>query len=285
MRGRFYIFREIQTPEELTIMSMMILKTSDCEKPTAKNICVFLADYAARLLASGATCIRLDKNVQRIAGIYNMDAVMTVMPRHIHLTVIDECSGEILTSMASVPDTGISFEINTELSRLSWAMADRRVDFREAVERYNAVVDGNKQNKWLVILLVSLANASFCRLFGGDAVAMAIVGIATLVGYYMKLTLLSNKVDVRLVFIICSFISSVIGATDLLFTLGTTPEIAIGTSVLYLVPGIPFLNSFSDLLYRRYLCAFARFADAVVLTCSLSIGFFIGISLMNVSIF
>ncbi len=264
---------------------MKVLKISDSKNPTVKDICVFLADYAARLLASGATCIRLDKNVQRIARIYNMDLEMTVMPRHIHLTIIDEDSGEILTSIATVPESGISFTINTELSRLSWAMADRRINFHQAIEQYNRIICQGGQNKLLVLLLVSLANASFCRLFGGDVVAMMIVGIATLIGYYLKTTLLARKVDIRLVFISCAFISSVIGATDMLFSMGTTPEISIGTSVLYLVPGIPFLNSFSDMLYRRYLCAFARFADAVVLTSCLSIGLCIGVSLMNISIF
>lgn len=84
-----------------------------------------------------------------------------------------------------------------------------------------------------------------------------------------------------MVFMICAFLSSVIGATDMLFSIGSTPAIAISTSVLYLIPGIPFLNSFSDMLYRHYLCAFARFADAMVLTCCLSIGLCIGLSLMR----
>lgn len=266
-------------------MNAMILKIADCEKPTAKEICIFLAEYGARLLASGATCIRLDKNVSRIAAKYGMEAEMTVMPRHIHITVNDAYSGETLTSIATVPETGISFNVNTELSRLSWAIADGKVNFHDAVERYNRVISDDRQDKWLVLLLVTLANASFCRLFGGDATAMTFTGLATLVGYYMKVRLLKCKMDVRLVFIVCSFISSVIGATDMLFSLGSTPEIALSTSVLYLVPGIPFLNSFSDLLYRRYLCAFARFADAVILTCCLSIGMCIGMALMHASMF
>ncbi|MDE6344424.1 MAG: threonine/serine exporter family protein, partial [Muribaculaceae bacterium] len=63
------------------------------------------------------------------------------------------------------------------------------------------------------------------------------------------------------------------------------PSIALGTSVLYLVPGIPFLNSFSDMIYRHYFCAFCRFTDAVVLTCCLSIGLCAGMMLMNVGMF
>lgn len=266
-------------------MITKILKACDCSDPTVKEICVFIADYGASLLASGATCIRLDKNVSRIAKAYGMEAEMTVMPRHIHLTMIDERNGEIQTSITTVPNTCISFAINTELSRLSWAIADEKISFLEAVDRYNTIINNDRQNRWLVLLLVVMANASFCCLFGGDIIAMTVVGLATLAGYYTKTYLLGHKVDARLVFIICSFISSVIGATDMLFSLGSTPDIALGTSVLYLVPGIPYLNSFSDMLYRRYLSAFARFFDAVVLTICLSMGLCAGMLLMHANMF
>ena len=71
----------------------------------------------------------------------------------------------------------------------------------------------------------------------------------------------------------------------MLFGLGSTPGIAIGSSVLYLVPGIPFLNSFSDLLNHHYICAFSRFMDAVVLTCCLSLGLCAGMAMMQVGMF
>ncbi|MCM1369496.1 MAG: threonine/serine exporter family protein [Candidatus Amulumruptor caecigallinarius] len=257
----------------------------DCNSPGVKNVCIFLADYSAFLFASGATCIRVNKNVERIANAYCMKAEMTIMPRHIHMAVKDECNGEIVTSITRVCDTGINFRINTELSRLSWAIADSKICFDNAIMRMYEVVKVQQQNKFLLLMLVTLANASFCRLFGGDAIAMAIVALATFAGFHVKQLMTSRKIDTRIIFIVCSFVSSVLGATGMLFSMGNTPDIAIATSVLYLVPGIPFLNSFSDLLYKNYLCAFSRFADAVVLTCCLSLGLCLGLSLMKVGIF
>ncbi|MCM1077035.1 MAG: threonine/serine exporter family protein [Bacteroides sp.] len=266
-------------------MTTKILKISEADTPTAKEMCMFLAEYSTRLLASGATCIRLDKNIDRIAAAYGMTVEFAVMPRHIHLTVVDSATDEIVTSIATVHDTGINFSINTELSRLSWQIADGKVSYREAMDKFHDILTGAAHSKWLILLLVVLANASFCRLFGGDAVAMMVVALATGVGYYFKQLMIGERIDTRIIFIACSFVSSVLGATDMLFSIGTTPEIALGTSVLYLVPGIPFLNSFSDMLYRHYLCAFSRFADAVVLTCCLSLGLCAGMSLMNVGMF
>lgn len=256
-----------------------------CESPCARELCCFLSRYAAWLLGSGATCIRLVTNVKRIAHAYGKDVELTVMPRHVNVTVYESDRTDMITAIEAVPATHISFNINSRLSNLSWEIADGKVTFNQAKDSFEKIITDDKQNRWLLILLVAIANASFCRLFGGDYIAMGIVAMATGIGYYIKQTLLGAKVDTRLVFIVCAIISSVLGATDGLFSLGTTPAISVGTSVLYLVPGIPFLNSFSDMLYRHYICAYSRFADAVVLTCCLSVGLCTGMLLMHVGMF
>lgn len=251
--------------------------------PTACELCLFLADYCAHLLGCGATCLRLEKNLNRIAATYGHKVEITIMPRHIHLSIIGH-DAEAVTSIASVKGC-ISFNINTLLSQLSWEIADGKIDFDSARDKMRYIVSHDPRNKWIELLLVAVANASFCRLFGGDPAAMAVVGLATMAGYYLKMLMLSYDIDLRVTVIVCAFVSTVLAATDVLFSLGHTPLIAIGSSVLYLVPGIPFLNSFSDMLNRHYICAFSRFVDAVVLTCCLSFGLCAGMMLMNVGMF
>ena len=252
--------------------------------PSANALCLFLADYCATLLGCGATCMRMEKNLGRMAAAYGHKVEITIMPRHIHLSLTDS-RGCAVTSIASVKACGVSFNINTRLSELSWDIADGKISFDDARRKLAEIVASDPRNKWLELMLVAVANASFCRLFGGDPAAMAIVGAATVAGYYLKLLLLAAKVDVRVVVMLCAFVSTVLGATDMLFSIGSTPLVAVGSSVLYLVPGIPFLNSFSDMLNRHYICAFSRFTDAVVLTCCLSLGLCGGMMLMNVGMF
>lgn len=270
------------------MMTMKISTTSNRTPcPSVREVCAWLADYCAWLLGCGSTCIRLEKNVRRIAQAYGKEVEITIMPRHIHLSVWqEEERADAVTVVVSVCHAaGISFNINTRLSELSWEIADRGISLAAARRRMNAIVGHDPRNRWLELLLVTLANASFCRLFGGDAVAMAITGVATAAGYHLKLVLLGHGVDLRVTMLACSFASAVLGATGVLFSCGTTPMIALATSVLYLVPGIPFLNSFSDMLYRHYICAFSRFMDAVVLTGCLSIGLCAGMMLMDVGMF
>lgn len=256
-----------------------------CRRPSASELCSFLAEYSTLLIGCGATCIRLEHNISRIAETFGMTVVSFIMPRHISLTVNDDISGESCTKVAETKKVPVSFYVNTRLSELSWEIADGRISFDEAIHRFRHIGKCEHQNRWLLLFLVAVANASFCRLFNGDLTAMAVVGIATGAGYLLKQTLLSLKVDVRAMIILCALVSSVIGATCEIFNLGTTPHIALATSVLYLVPGIPFLNSFSDLLNRHYICSLSRFMEASVLTACISIGLCAGMLLTGTGMF
>lgn len=240
--------------------------------PAINALAAFFAEYSTVALASGATCLRLEKNVERMASAFGASVDIAIMPRHVHMTLSDLESGQCVTVVAGVKPRPLSFDAITSLSALSWEVYDGKADFEQARCRLDQIASAKKAPGIAVVLLATAANASFCRLFDGDPTAMLVVAGATFAGLMIKNTLLKLRCDVRLTFFICAFVSAVIGSTCLLFDIGGTQAVALGTSVLYLVPGIPFLNSFSDLLNRHYICAFSRFTDAVVLTCCLSAG-------------
>ncbi len=242
----------------------------------------FLAEYTAWLWGCGATCIRIEKNVERISHTFGMETEVTVMPRHVQLAVRRENSGSMVVFVRKTMRCGINFSINTGLSRLSWEIADRKIGFDEARKRFNRIVSAGYDRPWQGLLLTSLANASFCRLFGGDFVAMCVVFFATLAGFYLKQIMLGYNRDIRFTFLCCAFFSAAISAGAYVFGWGQTPEIAMATSVLYLIPGVPYINSASDLIDGHYLCAFSRFTDACVLTACLSAGLCGGILLFGI---
>ena len=250
-----------------------------------KLACLFVADYAAWLYGCGATCIRIEKNVNRIVKMWGLNLEMMIMPGSIHLTHFDTLTGQAQVYIKKTPHTGISFYKNTQLSKLSWGIADGQVSLEEAQQEFARITSAPFTNKWLVLMLTSLANLSFCRLFGGDLVAMIIVFIATFVGFRLKQILLEEHINDKLVFLICAFFSSVIGAAGYVFNLGTTPEVALGTCVLYLIPGIPYINSISDMIQGQYLVSFSRFMNAMMLTFCLSVGLAAGILLMSLRMF
>lgn len=71
----------------------------------------------------------------------------------------------LYSNIVRLHHTGISFDINTQLSKLSWAIADRKIGFTEALRNFEAIVQTRPANPWMVWILASLANMAFCRLF------------------------------------------------------------------------------------------------------------------------
>ena len=236
----------------------------------AAEVAAFLADYAALLAGCGATCIRIEKNTRRMATAFGLRVDICILPSHVHVTVSDGSVSE--AAVGKTVSCGVSFNINARLSRLSWEVADKGLSLNSAVGRFEAIRHTKPTGALEVLMLTAAANASFCRLFGGDLAAMLIVFVSTLAGYRLKQIMLEDGRDVRLVFLCASFFSASLSAAGHIFEIGATPEIALGTSVLYLIPGVPYINAVSDLTDRNYLCAFSRFCDAAVLTACLSAG-------------
>lgn len=249
-----------------------------------REIGLFLAEYSALLFRSGATCIRLEKNLKRMALNWSLDVSVTILPSRIHLELTDS-DGKAYPFETAIGKSSINFNIITRLSRLSWRVADTSLSLETTRRLFDIIRSTPPASGLWVLFAASCANSAFCRLFGGDFMAMSVVFCATLGGYYLKQIMLAAAVDIRLVFTACAFVSSVLAASGYLFSLGQTPDVAIATSVLYLVPGIPFLNAFSDMTDGHYISCLTRLTDAVILTCCLSAGLCLGMKLMNVGMF
>ncbi len=264
----------------------MIMKTSPKNSDKERSdVCCFISEYAARLLGCGATCIRIEKNVRRIAASYGFDTNVTVLPSHIIATVSDPRSGEQLSLVRPIAKSGINFAMNTSLSRLSWEIADKKIPLAEARKKFAAILSRKLTSSVEVLVLTSFANASFCRLFGGDIMAMIVVFTVTFIGFRIKQMMLEAHRDVRLTFLVAAFVSASLSAACQLFHIGNTPDIAVGTSILYLIPGVPYINVVSDMLDHHYLCAFSRFIDACILTACLSLGLCFGMLILNIEWF
>ena len=265
------------------------VKTYNMDKPDDRNVlretAAFLAEYASLLSGCGATCIRIEKNTKRMERAFGVNIDTFIMPAHVSVSVWNTDRTNDVTALRKTPSCGISFNLNTRLSQLSWEVADNSLSLPAAKENFNRIKTTKPTGKWEVLILTSFANAAFCRLFGGDLFAMLIVLVSTLAGYRLKQIMLEDGRDVRLTFLCASFFSASISAGGHIFNIGSTPELALGTSVLYLIPGVPYINSVSDLLYRHYLCAFSRFLDAVVLTACLSVGLCAGMLMLGLKWF
>lgn len=274
-------FQETMRYPESQTEKMKVKDDSTVLRETA----AFLAEYASLLAGCGSTCIRIEKNTRRMAEAFGVNLDIFIMPAHVTVSVWNTDRARAEMALRKTASCGISFDLNTHLSRLSWEVADNRLSLSAAKERFERIKTTKPTGKWEVLILTSFANAAFCRLFGGDQFAMLTVFVSTLAGYRLKQIMLEDGRDIRLTFLCASFFSASISAGGHIFNIGATPELALGTSVLYLIPGVPYINSVSDMIYRHYLCAFSRFFDAAVLTACLSAGLCVGMLMLGLKWF
>lgn len=241
----------------------------------------FFATYASYMMGCGATCIRIIKNLKRMGLAVKVKVDMIILSHHVLVICTDTTTGLNKQHTKRIAPVPVSFEMNTRLSELSWKLAQHKIDIEEAQILFYRIIKHPNMSVWKVMWLVVLANASFCYLFGGDPGAMTIVALATLAGYTLKNITLSAHWDQKVVWLLCSFLSSLIAAGATYLPVTGTPDWAIAASVLYLIPGIPYINSISDCIDGHYLAFIGRFINAVLLTFCIAIGLTVGLVLAN----
>ena len=222
------------------------------------SISKFIAGYSAHLMGAGVHTSRVIRNSKRIGEAYGVDVKLSVFHKNIILTIIDNETREACNEVIDIPPHPISFEHNSELSALSWEVYDKHLSLHEL------------SDPLFVLLLVGFANASFCKLFGGDIISMGIVFSATITGLFLKQQMQKKKINHYIIFIVSAFVASLCASTALIFD--TTSEIALATSVLYLVPGVPLINGVIDIVEGYILTGFARLTEAALLIVSIAIG-------------
>jgi Uncharacterized conserved protein len=231
----------------------------------------FIAEYAACLMGAGVHTSRVVRNTRRIGEAFERDVKLTVFHKSIIVTIADPQTGKSYNEIADIPALPISFTYNSELSALSWEAYDKHLSLEILKEKFNAIVKAPHIHPLLVLLLASLANASFCRLFGGDLYSMCIVYSATFTGLFLKQQMQKHKINVYITFIASAFVASLLASTALIFE-HTTAELALSTSVLFLVPGVPLINGVIDIVEGYILIGYTRLTEAALLITSIAIG-------------
>ncbi len=235
-----------------------------------KQIAEFIASYATCLLGAGVHTSRVLRNSTRIGDAFGVSIHMTTLSKTIVITILDKGNDNSHTEVAQIPALPISFEYNAELSALSWEIYDRHLPLEEVQKRYEEILARPRMSPKLVLLLVGFANASFCRLFGGDWGAVAIVFVATLLGFFTRQKMQQRHYNHFIVFTVSAFVAAMVASVSLLFD--CTPNIALGTSVLYLIPGVPLINGFIDIVEGHTLTGTSRLIQAFLLIICIAAG-------------
>ncbi|MBN2730389.1 MAG: threonine/serine exporter family protein [Bacteroidales bacterium] len=242
-----------------------------------------LLDLAITLMASGAHTSRVVRNVARAAESFGYSTDLTVFQMSVLMTLTRLNDSNVRhTAIRKIKPMALNFRTISNLSALTWSAYDNKLPLEELKEEFNDILNTPRMSRWLVLFLVACANAAFCRLFTGDIYAMLFVFAGTLVAFFMRQEMLHRHINHFVVFITCAFVSSMIAGISYKLNIGTTPDVALATSVLFLIPGVPMINSIIDILEGHVLAGTSRLINATNLIICIALGLFITLQLLGV---
>ena len=155
---------------------------------------------------------------------------------------------------------------------MSWRVIEEKLTVAEINQDIVRLTSLPHYPRLVVLSLVALAGASFCRLVGGDLTEMAVAFLATFFGLFIRQQAIKKRFNPYLAIVFASFSATIISGFSVKLGFGNTSEHALATSVLFLIPGVPFINSLTDLLDGNTLNGIVRGVNGLIIAFAIALG-------------
>ena len=277
--------RNTTATAKITTAEATTAKEAEAARPQIQELTNFLSEYTAKMLSIGTYTARIEHCVRRIADAYDYEASLMIFVRHFIISVMDPADNSIRrTYVKTGAAAQISFDLISELSALSWEIYDEKIPLARARAAFAEILTSQKKSFAKTLVLLSIANAAFCELFGGDGGAMALVFAATAFGICARYLLSKLKINLKIQYIAVSFAVSFIVSLGTRYGLSETPDVAVGSSILFLIPGVWLINSVFDILNENMLVGISRGLNTGLLIICIAIGLFLTLSISNLGL-
>ena len=256
------------------------------EKIPAQRFADLILDIGTYLLASGAHCGRLNSNLGRLASRWEFG--LNINPTFNGLLVMVKDLNDpsnFVTSFKNSPAHNVHLAVLTEVSHLSWKAWEKKLSIME-VEKEFAVIKAKPNYKSIyVAIAVGFSCAGLCLFSSGDAINAIVAFVAAFIGYLVRAGFAAKKFNLMIGISIAAFVSTFISGLGWLYGIGSHAEAAMATAVLYLIPGVPLINSVIDLIEGYLSSAINRVLFGGFILLCIATGMSLCITLMGVSNF
>lgn len=234
------------------------------------------------LLQNGAETQRIEETVHRIGTGLGCDW----MDVYVHMTgvMLTASSGaEFRTKVRRVVRVHMNNDILTRVNNLSRRVTLGEVKAAECREELAHISTLHSQyNRWTVVVMVGLACAAFCRLFGADFTAVAVTFLAASAAMFTRQELTKQHFNNYVIVTATAFTGSLIAALLTHYLIVTPDAIhAIYASTLLLVPGSQLINSFSDMIKGYTMMGIARGFTGALISMAIAVGLVMVLWLMG----
>jgi uncharacterized membrane protein YjjP (DUF1212 family) len=246
-----------------------------------KQIADCLLETGCLLMASGASTNRIRVTMERIADGLGYETETLTTHRTIFIVVKDLKTNEVYNSFKKTPPHGANFTLVSGISKMSWSAIENNWTLNQVKEEIDRLKKLPRYPLFITMIFVSLADAGFCRLFGGEYIDMCTALVATFIAFTVKHYAFKLNFNGYLSVIFASFTACFITGFARMYGIGNHPDLAFATAVLFLVPGIPLINSFSDIMDGHVMNGMVRGTHAMVIAFCISLGMLVTMLIFN----
>lgn len=258
-----------------------------CDKYiSSKRFAELILDMGTFLLASGAHCGRVKTNIQRMADKWGF--IVDMQPTFKGLLVsIKNVNNDkdSITLFKESPPHSVHLRILTEVSRLSWHVCENNLSIDETEQIFGEIKKISNYNKWLVSVAVGFSCAGLCIFSFGDIFNAIVACLAAFIGSLCRYKITEMKFNPIISISAAAFITTFITGAGSLYEIGERPEAAMATAVLYLIPGVPLINTIIDLIEGYLSSAMNRALFAGLILLTISVGMTLCITLLGIDNF
>lgn len=250
---------------------------------TAKRIAEFSLDIGTFLLSSGAHSGRVRTNIERMVESWGMEIDLSPSFKGLLVSVRDKENPEnVYTSYRTSPTHVVRLANLTKISHLSWQVVHDCLPIEEAEAMFEKIKGEPRYPVWMVAIAVGISCSGLCLFSGGDWVNALVALLGALTGYLIQITITRIRFNPMVAVTAAASFTTLITGGAALMGLGSLPEAAMATSVLYLVPGVPLINSVIDLIEGYLTSSLNRAVFASFILLCIAVGMTISIGILGI---
>jgi uncharacterized membrane protein YjjP (DUF1212 family) len=230
------------------------------------------------MLEHGASAPRVERTVELVGTSLGCDQLDILVSPNVIMATTSE-GLQFRTKARRVAALHVNIARVANLGDLVRDVSTGRCGRQKLRERLEAIASSEPEySRLTAVVMVGLACAAFSRLFGGDWPTFGIVWVAASAGMAVRQVLAARRYAPVLNVLAVSFTASLISAFAAGLVHTSTPEHALAASVLLLVPGVPLINAFEELVRGYSLMAVSRGVQGLAISLAIALGMLVATS-------
>jgi uncharacterized membrane protein YjjP (DUF1212 family) len=199
---------------------------------------------------------------------------LLITQRALMVTVIDNDKELLFSRLKRTSPHRVNFKIVSGISRMSWKVEEGSWTLEQVAVELRRLKNLPHYPKWIELTMVGLAGSAFCHIFGGGVIEMIVAFTATFAGLFIRHWAIKKKFNPYVSVYFAALTASLLAGFAEFFNFGSQPEAAFSTAVLFLVPGVPLINSVTDMMDGNIQNGIVRMVNGLIIAFAIAMGVF-----------